>query len=273
MTPSSAPGPDSPARWAGAFDQAAADFSRLSPLLWHPIGRATVAAVGPRPGQRVLDACCGDGASAVPAARAVGRSGTVDAVDLSPAMVELTRRRADGLVQLTAHAADAATWPGAGYDAVLCVLGAFFFPDMDAGTEHLVRRAHPGGTVAITFWRAGAMVAPGMALSRAVARERGEPGPSGPPPSRLQELGEPTAFGKWLADRGLVDVDVRTLPSTVPPTEEALWLLVLGSGFRAMLTGFAEDAVARIRRDYLDQLVGGPPVDATTLVGIGRRPG
>lgn len=207
----------------------------------------------------------------MPAARVVGPSGHVDAVDLSPAMAELVRRRAADLPQVTPHADDATTWAPVGYDAVLCVLGAFFFPDMDGGAAHLVRRARPGGAVAVTFWRAGAMVAPGMALTRAVARERGETPPAGPPPSRLQALGGRDAFAGWLRQRGLAGVAVTVAPHAVPATEDALWLLVLGSGFRGMLAGFAEDAVERIRRDYLDQLAGGPPVDATTLIGVGRR--
>jgi len=269
------PGPtaesESLARFVGAFDQAALDFSRLSPLLWDPIGLSSVAAADLQPGQRVLDACCGDGASAVPAARTVGPSGQVDAVDLSPAMVELVRRRAAGLSQLSAVAADVTAWPGEGYDAVLCVLGAFFFPDMNAGTQHLVRCARPQGTVVVTFWRAGAMVTPGMALARAVAAERGEPAPESGP-NRLQELGIAETFSTWLTSRGLTDVRVVTAPHTVPAEEEPLWLLVLGSGFRGMLTGFPDDAVSRIRRRYLDQLLGGPRVDATTLIGVGQAP-
>ncbi|WP_260478999.1 methyltransferase domain-containing protein [Kibdelosporangium aridum] len=56
------------------------------------MGAATVAVAGPKPGDRVLDACCGAGASAVPAARLVGPEGVVDAVDLSGAMVDALRR-------------------------------------------------------------------------------------------------------------------------------------------------------------------------------------
>ncbi|SNS93847.1 Methyltransferase domain-containing protein [Geodermatophilus pulveris] len=263
----------SPARWAGASDDAAADFARLGPLLWDPVGRATVAAVDLRPGQRVLDACCGDGASAVPAAHAVGSPGHVDAVDLSPVMVGLLRRRAGDLPQLTGTAADVTTWAGEGYDAVLCVLGAFSLPDMDAGTAHLVRRPRPGGLVSVTSWRPGAMVAPGMALARAVARERGEPVPGDPPRGRLQELGAPDALAGWFAGRGAAGVEVTTVPHTLPATDDALWLLVLGSAFRGMLAGLDDDAVGRVRADYLGQLAGGPPVDATTLVAVGSRAG
>ncbi|MEU3621339.1 hypothetical protein [Amycolatopsis coloradensis] len=52
-----------------AFDDAAADFTALGRHLWEPIGEATAAAAGIRTGDRVLDACCGTGASAIPAAR------------------------------------------------------------------------------------------------------------------------------------------------------------------------------------------------------------
>jgi ubiquinone/menaquinone biosynthesis C-methylase UbiE len=70
-------------RAAGAALRRAQDHA--SSLLWDPLGEAYVDLVAPAPGDRVLDACCGAGASAIPAARAVGASGTVDAVDLTPA--------------------------------------------------------------------------------------------------------------------------------------------------------------------------------------------
>lgn len=104
-----------------------------------------------RPGERVLDACCGTGASALPAAALVGPTGTVDAVDMSGPMVAELRRRAADVPQVTAHEADVTTWPGTDYDAVVCALGIFFFPDMTTGTDHLVRRARPDGRVALTI--------------------------------------------------------------------------------------------------------------------------
>lgn len=47
-----------------AFDAATADFGRSRPLLWQPVSAGTVELKHPGPGERVLDACCGDGASA-----------------------------------------------------------------------------------------------------------------------------------------------------------------------------------------------------------------
>jgi ubiquinone/menaquinone biosynthesis C-methylase UbiE len=69
------------------FSAGAEEFHRWSPLLWDPVGQATAQAAFPTPGERVLDACCGAGASALPAARAVGPDGRVDAVDLARSLL------------------------------------------------------------------------------------------------------------------------------------------------------------------------------------------
>ncbi|MFD0904494.1 class I SAM-dependent methyltransferase [Actinomadura sediminis] len=76
------------------FDAAARDHGAAASLLWDPLGEAYVERVRPAPGERVLDACCGGGASAIAAGRAVGATGRVDAVDLAEGLVELGRRRA-----------------------------------------------------------------------------------------------------------------------------------------------------------------------------------
>lgn len=261
----------------GAFDQAASDFARLTPVLWGPIAAGTIAQTRPAARERVLDACCGAGASALPAAHAVGHGGLVDAVDASPAMAALAAAEAErhpgGLPQLRVHAHDATTWQPEGYDLVQCVLGVFFFPDPDTGTEHLVRRVRPGGRAGVTTWARSAMVAAGAALSAAVADARGEALPTPSVSTHSQRLGDAGALGSWLGARGVSDVEVATVPHQVRADADVLWTLVLGSGFRGMLAGLDAAQVDDVRGGYLDRLVGGPPIDATTLVAVGRRPG
>jgi ubiquinone/menaquinone biosynthesis C-methylase UbiE len=55
---------------ADFFDDPALGF-------WDRCGRRTVELLGLQPGMRVLDVCCGTGASALPAAKAVGKEGRV----------------------------------------------------------------------------------------------------------------------------------------------------------------------------------------------------
>src|SRR5215475_2276681 len=74
---------------------AAADLFDAEPLgFWARYGRRTVERLGLGRGARVLDVCCGTGASALPAAEAVGPEGVVVAVDLAEELLKLGRAKA-----------------------------------------------------------------------------------------------------------------------------------------------------------------------------------
>lgn len=63
------------------------------------------------------------------------------------------------------------------------------------------------------------------------------------------------------------------VPSAVVLDPAVLWTSVLWSGFRGLLAGLDAAPLDDVRAGYLDRLVGGPPIDATTLVAVGRRSG
>lgn len=257
----------------GAFDAAAADFTALGEHLWEPIGAAAVAVADLQPGDRVLDACCGSGASAIPAARAVGPSGHVDAVDLSGPMVDELRRRSGDLPQLHAHQADVTTWTTGGYDVVQSALGIFFFPDMTAGTDHLISLARPGGRVVFTIWRGGAMAAAGRAMGRAIAEVTTTPPAPPRPPHLIDQINQPDAYAAWLTGRGLTGVEVTVHELALTMTPEVAWLVIVGSGFRGGLEKVPTGQHDAVRDRYLTVLrdEGLSRLDATTLIGTGRR--
>lgn len=256
----------------GAFDEAAQDFTALGEHLWDPIGAGVLAVAKPGLGERVLDACCGTGATALPTAEAVGESGLVDAVDLSEPMVDVLRRRS-ALPQLHAHSADVTAWPVGDYDLVQCALGIFFFPDMASGTEHLISRARPGGRVVLTVWRGHTMMAPGRHLGHAVAAVTGAE--DAPPrlPNVVDQINQADPYAAWLTERGLSGVDVTEHELRLPMTPEVAWLVVLGSGFRRVLANLDAAAIAKVRERYLKSLQddGLSEVDATTLIATGTR--
>lgn len=260
--------------YRGAFDAAAADFTVLGRHLWDPIGVAVTAVARPASGERVLDACCGTGASAIPAARAVGPDGAVDAVDLSGPMIDELRLRATELPQLNPHHADVTTWPTTDYDLVQCALGIFFFPDMTAGTDHLISRARPGGRVVLTIWRADTIMAPGRHLARAVTAVTGTESPPPRPPGLIDRINQADTFAAWLAERDLSGVEVTVNEMRLTMTDEVAWQLVLGSAFRRALENLTAEAVSEVRQRYLASLRadGLSELDATTLIGSGRRP-
>jgi trans-aconitate methyltransferase len=256
-----------------AFDAAAADFETLGRHLWRPIGVATVAATAPRPGDRVLDACCGTGASAIPAARLVGRDGLVDAVDVSSPMVDELRLLSTALPQLRTHKADVTTWTIRDYDVVHCALGIFFLPDMTDGTDRLVNLTRPGGRVGFTIWRRGAMATAGRHLSRAVAQATNAP----PPPERkthlIDQISHADSYAAWLTQRGLSDVEVIVNDLRLPMNPELAWLVITGSRFRGALLHLSPEKVETVRELYLASLgdEGVTELDATTLIGVGTR--
>src|SRR6516162_4088209 len=83
---------DEHARRAARTYGAAADHYGLASLgFWDRFGAATVARLPLVAGDSVLDLCCGAGASAIPAARAVGPAGRVLGIDVAEPLLDLAR--------------------------------------------------------------------------------------------------------------------------------------------------------------------------------------
>src|SRR4029077_16928974 len=123
---------------------------------WDYFGRRTVARLGLTKGASVLDVCCGSGASAIPAAQLVGAEGEVTGVDLAERLLKLAAEKAERLSLPNIHfqRGDLVSldFPANRFDAVVCVFGIFFVPDMVAGVRELWQRVKPGGKLAITAW-------------------------------------------------------------------------------------------------------------------------
>src|SRR3712207_9393906 len=86
---------DAKRRAAAAYSAAADYFDDPANSFWERFGRRTVERLGLSPGASVLDVCCGSGASAIPAAEAVGPGGKVLGVDLAAGLLELARGKAE----------------------------------------------------------------------------------------------------------------------------------------------------------------------------------
>lgn len=257
-----------------AFDEAAVDFAQLAEHLWDPISQAAVVTAVPAPEERVLDACCGIGSSALPTARRVGRRGLVDAVDISAPLVDALRQASANaptrMPQLHPHCADVTVWPSTGYDLVQSVLGIFFLPDLTADSRRLAERARPGGRVAFTIWRGEAMAQAGRACAEAVQDVLATRWPEHRP-SPVESINNHDDFAAWLRNLGLINVTLTTNPHTLELTDRLAWLVILGSGFRAMLANLDPQQITDVHDSYL-QRISGQRVDATTLTAVGHRP-
>lgn len=145
----------------------------------HPVSRRLLDAAQIRPGSKVLDIGTGIGEPAITAARVVGDRGYVIGTDVSPAMVELARKRAErervsnARFLLSDGLADVPDGP---YDAVVSRWGMMFFADLDKVLGGVCALLRPGGSFATATWGKPQEV-PQISLPMAFMTATGSPPP------------------------------------------------------------------------------------------------
>jgi SAM-dependent methyltransferase len=122
-----------------------------------PFGERAMAALAPRPGERVVDVGCGCGGTSLALAQRVGASGSVLGVDVSEPMLGRARERAaaEGLANVRFVAGDAQTHafaPGS-VDALFSRFGVMFFVDPTAAFANLRTVLQPDGRLAFICWQ------------------------------------------------------------------------------------------------------------------------
>jgi SAM-dependent methyltransferase len=207
------------------------------------------------PGARVLDLCCGTGASALPAAEAAGPSGMVRGVDITEALLARGRAKAAaaGLRHITFErtAAEDLRFPPGSFDAVISVFGLFFVEDMAGLLSRAWSWLAPGGVIAITTW-GEEVLAPGEALFwDAVLREN----PSLKPKSHAGRLDTKDKITAVFAEAGLATPAIAHGHWDMPlASAEDFWPVVLGTSNRAALDRLTLEQQARVRTALLDTL-------------------
>jgi SAM-dependent methyltransferase len=227
---------------ADHFDDAALSF-------WDRFGHQTVDRIGLRPGDRVLDACCGTGASALPAAHLVGAAGQVVGLDLAEPALVLARAkaRAQGLTNVEFRAVDVehTGLPSEAFDAVVCVFGVFFLPDMAAAVAEMWRLVRPGGVLAITVWGPEWLEPATTAFWAAVGVERPDLVGGFHPWTRVTDS---AALSQLFRHGGATVPTVEAEPGTHPLADpDDWWTVVLGTGYRATVQQLDPGAAARVQ--------------------------
>lgn len=235
------------ARAATTYNAAADVYDDPANAFWERFGRRTIERLQPAKGAHVLDVCCGSGASALPAAAAVGPSGFVFGVDLADRLLENARAKAEarGLRNVEFRVGDMLDLqiPDDQFDAVVCVFGIFFVPDMPTALRLLWERVRPGGKLAITTWGPRFFEPATSAFWSSIKKERPDLYKGFNPWDRICD---PQALRALFAEAGIANPDVESESNRHPiASPEAWWLAVLGSGYRGTVDQL--DAAARER--------------------------
>ena len=132
------------------------DFTRIAQTM-RQSGEELVESIGVEPGMKVLDLGCGDGTTALPAAR---KGAEVLGVDIAANLVAAgnARAQAAGLDNLTFREGDASNLSGIeaeSFDLVVSVFGAMFAPRPDDVAKEMVRVTKPGGRIVMGNWIPG----------------------------------------------------------------------------------------------------------------------
>ncbi len=132
------------------------DFTRIAAGM-RSSGEDLVERIGIRAGDEVIDLGCGDGTTAIPAAR---RGASVRGIDIARNLVDAGRARAAelGLDNITFEEGDASQLTGVAdesCDVLVSMFGAMFAPRPFDTAREMVRVTRPGGRIVMGNWIPG----------------------------------------------------------------------------------------------------------------------
>ena len=236
------------------YSAAADTYDHPANSFWERYGRRTVDRLQLPAGAHVLDVCCGSGASALPAAEAVGPTGSVLGVDLAESLLELARSKAEerGLINVEFRKGDMLDLklPESSFDAVVCVFGIFFVPDMHLAVHKLSRLVKPGGRLAITTWGPRFFEPANTAFWNSIRAVRPDLYKGFNPWDRITE---PEAVRALFDGAGVERLEVvaeKGVHSLNSP--EDWWFALLGSGYRGTLEQLNAEDREQVRQANFD---------------------
>ncbi len=234
---------------------AAADFYDASPLgFWNYFGRKTIELLSLQNGSRVLDSCCGAGASALPAAELVGPKGKVIGVDVAQALLELARAKAAqrrlGNTQFE-----------------LGDLLSLRFPNI------LWRCVRSGGQLAVTAWGPNLFEPANSAFWTSVKNVRADLYKGFNPWDRINDL---ASLMMIMREAGVESAKIADENRLHPISAgEDWWTIVLGSGYRGTIEQLNPSERERVKEANLafirDEKISA--IKTNVLYALATKPG
>jgi ubiquinone/menaquinone biosynthesis C-methylase UbiE len=248
---------DAKTKAAATYNAAADRFDDPANSFWDAFGRKTIEQLHLDRGARVLDVCCGSGASAIPAAERVGPEGSVLGIDLAENLLKLARRKVEtqGLRNIDFRLGDMLNLgqQESTFDAVVCVFGIFFVADMAAAVRELWRLIRPGGKLAITTWGPRFFEPATTAFWNSIREVRPDLYKGFNPWDRITD---PESLRTVLQEGGVEQVTVVAASGSHDVlSPEAWWSAVLGSGYRGTVDQLDAVQLEQVRQANLNYIL------------------
>jgi SAM-dependent methyltransferase len=163
--------------------------------------------------------------------------------------------------------------PESHFDAVVCVFGIFFVPDMAAALHELRLRVRPGGKLAITTWGPNFFEPVTTNFWNAIREVRRDLYKGFNPWDRISD---PKSVVALFNEAGIDEVAAVAEKAEHPiPSPDAWWSAVLGSGYRGTIDQLDADQreyVRSINSDFI-QRNGVRAVEANVVYAIAQARG
>lgn len=267
------------------WDEVSARWDRWTPVMRDQLAPATELMLDLarlQPGHRVLDIAAGNGYQSIAAARRVGPTGHVLAIDLAPEQLKYAaaaaREAGIGHIETRVMDAEDLALPDASFDAVLCHLGVMFLPDLDRGLREMRRVLKPGAWASLVIFAAGGAPESELAASIVRAHLGGET----QTPERLtgRSLGAPGVLARRLegAEFRAAESHELTVPLRLPSTGDAMrYLREIHPTLEEMMAPLSDDERDAVWQQVQDGLASFEAPDGfespnRVVVVAGRRP-
>jgi ubiquinone/menaquinone biosynthesis C-methylase UbiE len=238
----------SKSRAAATYNSAADFYDDPANSFWERFGRKTVERLNLKPGSRILDVCCGSGASALPAAEIIGPSGFVLGVDLAEKLLELGRKKAAqrSLKNIEFRQGDILNLNFQNeFDVAVCVFGIFFVPEIELAVRELWRALAPGGELAITTWGPRFFEPATTAFWNSIREVRPDLYKGFNPWDRICDR---ISLLHLLNNSGIPKAEIFEEANMHPiDSPEGWWAAVLGSGYRGTIDQLNQQDLQTVR--------------------------
>jgi SAM-dependent methyltransferase len=224
----------------------------------------------------VLDVCCGAGASALTAAETVGPTGNVIGIDLAQQLLESARTKAIqqrlGNIEFEVGDMLSMRFPVASFDAVVCVFGIFFVPDMARAVSELWSRIRPGGKLAVTTWGPNFCEPANAAFWCSIEEVRPDLYKGFNPWDRIND---PASLRKIFDEGGVASPNIIAENRLHPiSSAEDWWTIVLGSGYRGTIEQLTQAEREKVKQANLAFIRNGKisAVETNVLYAFAAKP-